>query len=346
MNNQVYVRHFSYALGDEAASVDASAAQGLLASNASALHEAGFRQHWRCKPGDTAYDLARRAVEPLRDHLRDVGAIVYATCIPANASIGNAARFSESRDVRHLMDFPASHLQADFGLDRAIVIGLDQQACTGMLGALRIARSLLLAEPEMTRVLCVTADRFPDGALYEQSYNLISDGAAACIVSREPQGYRILACHQVTNGALVMGTAEETVGSYFAYAHRVINETLARAGLRMSDIDYVAPQNTNAKAWQVLSRLLGFDFSRVWFPTIAEVGHVISADNIVNLKALEDSGQVTPGQRVLLFMAGYGMNWQCVVLERSSGPFDHRPSTGSGRTENLTTVRGELVEPR
>ena len=317
MSSNVYVGHFSYALGEERATVEEAAAQGNTLSDASALRDAGFRQHWVCKKGSSAYDLARRAVQGLREELGDVGAIVYATCIPVNANIGDEARFRETRDVKHLMDFPASHLQSDFELERAIVIGLDQQACTGMLGSLRLARALLVAEPEMRRVLCITSDRFPEGAQYEQSYNLISDGAAACIASLEPGGFRVVACHGITNGAMVSATADETVGSYFSYAHRVIQETLAKAGLQMDDIDYVVPQNTNVKAWQILSRLLGLDYERVYFPTLGEVAHVISGDNIINLKSLVETERVAAGQRVLLFMAGYGANWQCIILERS-----------------------------
>ena len=317
MSHEVYVNHFTYALGEELTLVEAAAAQGKTLSDASALREAGFQQHWVCKKGSSAYELANQAVQGIREELGDVGAIVYSTCIPVNANIGDEKRFRETRDVRHLMDFPASHLQSDFGLENAVVIGLDQQACTGMLGSLRLARALLATEPDMRRVLCVTADRFPEGAQYEQSYNLISDGAAACIASLEPGGFQILACHAMTNGGMVMATDDETVGSYFSYAFKVIQETLAKAGLQMSDIDYVVPQNTNVKAWQILSRLLGFDYERVYFPTLGEVGHVISGDNIINLKSLVETDRLAVGQRVLLFMAGYGANWQCVVLERS-----------------------------
>jgi 3-oxoacyl-[acyl-carrier-protein] synthase-3 len=315
MNHHVYVDRFSYALGSVRENLEAAATRRSLVSPASALSDAGFCQHWTCAPGETAYDLAQRAVTPIAASLGDVGAIVYATCIPLNASMPHAGDFETTRDVRCLMDFPASRLQAELGLERATVMGLDQQACTGMLGSLRLARALLLAEPDVGRVLCVTADRFPDGALYEQSYNLISDGAAACVVSAEPGGFRILAVHAVTNGALVMASDDETVGSYFSYAHRVIGETLAKCQLDASDIDYVVPQNTNGKAWQILARLLGIDPARVYMPSIAEVGHVISSDSLINLAHLMATGQVRAGQRVLLFMAGYGLNWQCVVLE-------------------------------
>ena len=33
-------------------------------------------------------------------------------------------------------------------------------------------------------------------------------------------------------------------------------------------------------------------------------------------KALAGSGALRPGETVLLFMAGYGLNWQCLILER------------------------------
>ena len=82
------------------------------------------------------------------------------------------------------------------------------------------------------------------------------------------------------------------------------------------DLDWIVPQNTNTKAWQILARLLKFDFGKVFFPTIGDVGHVISGDNIINLKRLADDRLITAGQRALLFMAGYGLNWQCVIVEK------------------------------
>jgi 3-oxoacyl-[acyl-carrier-protein] synthase-3 len=311
----LYVDRVAWALGEERRTVEEAGGRGLLVSAPPLLREAGFDQHHTCGDATTAYHLAARAVEPIRAHLAGTGALVYATTLPLNGSIGSEARFRETRDVKHLMDFPASHLQADFGLDGAFVIGLAQQACTGLLGSLRLAAALLRAEPDVRRVLCVTADRFPPGALYEQSYNLISDGAAACLVSTEPGGYRLLAAHAITNGALATASDDETVGVYFSYTHRAIRETLARAGLSMEDIAWIVPQNMNVRAWQILARLLKIDEARVAYPTLPSIGHVIAADNLINLATLHAQGGVRPGDRVLLVMSGYGLNWQCVILE-------------------------------
>jgi len=315
--NDVYLDHLAYALGERRCSVDETVAAGRASSTPSALREAGFVNHHVCAEQTTAYDLAKRTIETMGADLGRVGAIIYATCLPLNASIGSEQRFRETHDVKHLMDFPASHLQADFGLDGALVIGLSQQACTGMLGSLRLARALLHAEPEVGDVLCLTADRFPHGAHYEQAYNVISDGAAACVVSRVPRGFRLIACHSITNGALAHASDDETVGSYFTYTRRVIEETLQKARLRIPDITWIVPQNVNVKAWQILARLLGVEPCRVYCESIADVAHVISGDNVINLRRLCDSGQIQPGHRVLLCMAGYGLNWQCVILEKA-----------------------------
>jgi 3-oxoacyl-[acyl-carrier-protein] synthase-3 len=314
--SEVFINHLTYELGDVINTVEESAARGRILSSVETLHKAGFTKHHVCSEDTNAYTLAKRAVTKIADRLGDIDAIIYATCLPINGNIGSPEAFRETRDVKHLMDFPASNLQAEFDLSRAMVIGMNQQACTAMLGSLFVSKAIMSIEPNVNRILCVTADRFPENSIYEQAYNLISDGAAACVVSREPEGFRFVASHAVTNGAMSLASDDETVGSFFNYTHRVILETLAKANLSIKDIDWIVPQNTNIIAWQIMCSLLPFDHSRVHHPTLGEAGHVISGDNVINLKHLVDSGDVRSGEKLLLFMAGYGLNWQCVILEK------------------------------
>jgi 3-oxoacyl-[acyl-carrier-protein] synthase III len=314
---EVFLARVGFALGEIRETVEEAAAAGLLSSDAAALSEAGFRFHNRCSPEETAYDLARRAAGEITESAGAIDVVLYATCLPANGNLGSDAEFQATRDVKTIMDFPASHLQADLELDAASVIGLNQQACTGLLGALRVGRALLTAEAETKQALCVTADRFPEGALYSQSYNLISDGAAACILSRSGGDYRFLATHARTSGALARATDEEAAGSFFVHVNRLIQETLARAGLTIGDVDWFVAQNMNRKALEILARLLPLDPARVVAPTLPEIGHVISGDNLINLKCLTDRGAIRKGEKVLLAMAGYGLNWQCAILEKT-----------------------------
>lgn len=314
-----YLGDIHYSLGENRCDVSRAVSAGLTLSSEQALRDAGFSNHHICEASTPVYQLAKKCLLPLADKLKDVDAIVYSTCLPTNSNIGKIEAFETTGDVKHLMEFPASHLQHDFGMHKAQVFGLTQMACTGVLASLRMARMLINDDREIQKVLCITADRFPDHAHYEQSYNLISDGAAACLVTDQPDGYRIIAAHGVTNGALAAANDDETVGSFFTNAYQVINETLVKANLTLADVDWIVPQNTHRNAWQILSRLLPFDSDRIAHPTISEVGHVISGDNLINLKRMEQEGQIKNGEKVLLFMAGYGLNWHCVILEKEAG---------------------------
>ena len=317
MTDPVFVGDLGVALGRRKLSVEESVAAGRTRSGEAELLGAGFRYHHVCDDEETAYDLARAAVVPLEGRLAGTGAIVYATCLPASANLAPSAHFEASGDVKDLMDYPASRLQADLRLEGAVVVGIGQQACTSMLGSIRLARALLVAEPDMARILCVTADRFPTGARYEQAYSLISDGAAACVVSREAGDYRLVAAHHITNGAMVSADDDETVGAYFSYTARLVGELLARAGRSSADVAWVVPQNTDPRAWRILARLLGIDEDRVFAPSLPDVAHVISADNIVNLAWLEGRDVLQPGDLVVMVMAGYGMNWQALLVEKT-----------------------------
>ena len=311
----VYLHDLGFALGDTVSTLEDSAARGRLRSRCEDLRQGGFERHHLASPRQNAYHLARAAVEPMRARAARASALLYATCLPGNGNVAEPERYADTRDVKALMDFPASRLQADLGLEQALVMGINQQACTGLLGSLRVARALLVAEPELESILCLTSDRFPPGALYEQAYNLISDGAAACLLSRDPGGFRLVASHGLTNGALAQASDDETVGSFFAYASKTIAATLTRAGLTPADIDWIVPQNTHSRAWPVLARLLGLGHARIHDETRAQVGHVISGDNLINLARLRDAGLARPGQRLLLFMAGYGLTFQAAILE-------------------------------
>lgn len=311
----VFLHDICWAPGERA--LDVTEVDDLL-HDAEAFAAAGFRNHHRCAPGTSVLDLARRAAAPLVPADRPVDLLVHACALASSATVGDAARTRAEGDVRHLADYPAARLAHELGLADAYVVGVGQQGCTGLLGALRVARALLTAEPELATALCVTADRFPDGARHEQAYNLVSDLAVAARLSREPGPWRLVAAHGLTNGGLAGAGDDETVGAFFSWAHRTVVELCARAGIAPAALDWIVPQNLNRGAWEVLAGLLGVPRERVAMPTLASLGHGIGGDELVNLQALERSERIAPGARVLLFSAGFGLTWQGVLLERAA----------------------------
>jgi len=319
--NDIFINDFGYSLGSQRFRVDETSKAGATFSDCSILQESGFEYHHVCQASESAYDLAAHAVDNLRStrpnhSLEDIDVVIYATCLVCNGNLGSWESFDKTKDVKPLMDFPVSHLQSDFNMSKAFVLGINQTACTSLLGSIRMAKALLTAEPDLNQVLCLTADRFPENAIYEQGYNLISDGAACCTISRQKGEFKVIDCHHISNGAMAQASDDETAGFYFNYTFRSITEILQRNNMSLDQISWIVPQNTNVKAWQILTSVLKFDFNRVLMPTRTEIGHCISGDNIINLKVANEQGIIQEGDRVLMPMAGFGLNWSCIILEK------------------------------
>ena len=302
----VYLTPVGYALGDLRETALEASQRGTLCSSPGVLTDAGFCTHYIASTKVDVYDLAREATQNLA---HEVDVIIFATALPESSAGNSTERFRETGDVRYLMDYPASRLQVELD-SQAAVIGLGQQACTSALGAIRIARSLILAG-ECCNVLCVTADRFPAGAKYEQAYNFISDGSAACLVGLNPGPFRFLGSAHITEGSLALASDDATVGSYFSHTAAVVNRACEKSG----PPHWLVTQNTHVNANRVLGSLLGVADEQIWCPTRAEMGHVISADNLINLEMFASSPMCRTGEVIALPMAGYGANWQCIVLE-------------------------------
>jgi 3-oxoacyl-[acyl-carrier-protein] synthase-3 len=187
-----------------------------------------------------------------------------------------------------------------------------------MFGALRVARGLLAAEPELRSVLCVCANRLPAGAPREIVYNVIADGAGAALVTRDPPTNRVLDSYHVTKGAYwdEVALRNELLAGYFPTSQAVIREALKRAGLGVDEVDWIVPHNVSLRSWEILLGSLRIPMSKLYAANIGRRGHNIAADHIVNLADMEAEGLLQAGQRLLLFNFGFGAHWSTIILER------------------------------
>jgi 3-oxoacyl-[acyl-carrier-protein] synthase-3 len=298
--------------------------RGALRGPASTLASFGFERA-RVAEHESHVDMAVSAVRQLLDETGtppdEIDLVLYAGALTSSTTMECApAPEGSVLQMRDLMDFfkyPASRLQSEFDLANATVAGVDQQGCAAIFSAVRLARATLLAEPDVRTVLCVSADRLPNGSSREVVYNLVSDGACAMLVRRGATQNRIVAMHQVTKGAFWdSGSLEnEIIAAYFPTARTVIEDTVRKAGVTLDDIRWIIPHNVSLRSWQILLGLVGVPREKLFSQNIGRVGHTIAADNFINLRDATDAGLLRKGDLLLLFTFGYGLNWSCMVLE-------------------------------
>ena len=318
------IRGITYAYASHARSVRELAAAGALESEPELLERFGFALV-HVATDESPFELARAAASRLLDEQgidpADVGLLVYGGTPGAMAfsAAEDAAEGAAALCTADRFRYPATRLQFELGLDGAAVLALDQLACTTLFGAVRVARALMAAEG-IERALCVAGDFYPARAGREAIYNCTSDAACALLLERAGAASarnRIVGAATITKGYYWDAAAmrEEVVASYFPTAVHAIQRTLASAGWRTDDVDWVIPHNVSMRSWDVLRRLAGVGGARFWSRNIACRGHALAGDNFINLRDALDEGAVRPGDRALLFSYGYGAHWTGLAVE-------------------------------
>jgi 3-oxoacyl-[acyl-carrier-protein] synthase III len=302
-----------YALPERVVDLRTLDERGLLDSRVDALAQFGFRYiHVSDRPADELALVAlRRLIDENGIEPESVDMLMYAGAIPESHRLADGGGALEG------FNYPVSRLQYECGLVRAATIGIGQAGCTGLMSAVALAADHLRATPEARRVICVSADVLPADRKREILYNVISDGACALLIERDAVRNRIMAHSHIAKGYYWNAAARknEIVAAYFPTARTIVRDALTRRGLSANDIALILPHNVSLRSWQILLPLLGMSPDRLFADNIAAKGHVIAADNFVNLKDAWDRGRIAAGDRLLLFNFGFGANWACMLLE-------------------------------
>lgn len=314
----------SYYLPAYAPPLDELVRAGLIAGDPGPLATFGFANA-RVARGESgvamAIHAARAVLEETGTDPDEVGLVLYAGALASSgvapAGPPPAGSLLSLATVPDLFRYPASMLQDELELVNATVTGVGQQGCAAMFTAIQLGRAALLADPRLQCVLCVGADRLPDGVPRDIIFNLVSDGAAAVLLRRDATANRILAVHTVSK-PMMYGDATldaEVIAAYFPTAARAIEGALERAGVSLTDIALVIPHNVSLRSWEILLGMLRVPREKLFTPNIARLGHTMSADNLVNLRDAQDAGVLVRGDKLLLFTFGFGLNWSAMVVE-------------------------------
>lgn len=314
MMDTIGIQSIEYSLPKNRTTLTKLKNDNKLTSDVALLSSLGFE---KVHIGESHMLLAEKALAGLLKNTRldplSIDLFVYAGALPdSNLAVQN------TKKGLTFFKYAASKLQYDFGLSNSIVLAVSQQGCVSLMNALWLAMNTLNSESTLKTAICLSADVLPSYASREIIYNAMSDASCAVLLKKGITQNNIVAYNQISKGYYWDPDAKknEIVAAYFPTAKLLIEKTLQKAKISISEIDWIIPHNVSKKSWEVLLGLLKFPHAKLYEKNIRNIGHTIAADNFINLKDALDENVIKKGQLALLFTFGFGAHWSCTIIRR------------------------------
>lgn len=295
------------------------ARKGIETSDAWIVERTGIKARHFADPGvlssDLALPAAQRALQAAGLQPQDLDLIVVATSTPD-------------------MAFPSVACILQHKLGAAGCPAFDVQAvCSGFVYALSVADAMIQAGTAR-RALVVGAEVFSRILDFSDRTTcvLFGDGAGAVVLqaSDEPgilatdlhadgKHVGLLCVPSHVSGGHIVGKPFLTMDgqAVFKLAVGVLEATaravLAKAGKTETDIDWLVPHQANLRIMQSTAKKLKLGPGKV-VVTVDQHGNTSAASIPLALDAAVRSGQIKPGQTLLLEAVGGGFTWGSALI--------------------------------
>ena len=295
------------------------ATQGVESSDDWIVERTGIRARHFADAGVFSSDLAlqacRKALEAAGRSASDVDLIIVATSTPD-------------------MVFPSTAciLQSKLGAPGGAAFDV-QAVCSGFIYALTVAEAmirtggarcaLVVGAEIFSRILDfqdrTTCVLFGDGAGAVVLEASETPGILATDIHADGRHVDLLCVPGHVNGGAVSGKPllQMDGQAVFKLAVGVLEEcartVLAKAGKTEADIDWLVPHQANIRIMQSTARKLKLPMDKV-IVSVDQHGNTSAASIPLALDGAVRSGQIQPGQTVLLEGVGGGFAWGAVLL--------------------------------
>ncbi|SFU80252.1 3-oxoacyl-[acyl-carrier-protein] synthase-3 [Paenacidovorax caeni] len=296
------------------------AQRGIETSDAWIVERTGIHARHFADPQVTSSDLAleasRRALEAAGCQAQDLDLIIFATSTPD-------------------MVFPSAAciLQNKLGANGCPAFDV-QAVCSGFVYALTVADAMIRAG-SARRALVVGAEVFSRILDFNDRTTcvLFGDGAGAVVLEAsdtpgilasdlhaDGKYVDILCVPGTVSGGRVLGDPLLKMDgqAVFKLAVGVLEKAaraaLDKAGLQDVDIDWLIPHQANIRIMQGTAKKLKLPLEKL-VVTVDQHGNTSAASIPLALDHAVRSGQVRPGQHVMLEGVGGGFTWGAVLLK-------------------------------
>jgi 3-oxoacyl-[acyl-carrier-protein] synthase III len=264
---------------------------------------------------DLALEASRSALKAANLNPQDIDLIVVATSTPD-----------------YIFPSSACLLQAKLGIK--VCAAFDVQAvCTGFIYALAVADGFIKSGTAK-RALVVGAEVFSRILDWNDRGTcvLFGDGAGAVVLSAGARpGIHATRLHadgsqvgllsvpgNVAGGKILGSPFLQMNGQgVFKFAVRVLEEsareTLAAAGMRLAEVDWLIPHQANLRILEATARKLELPRAKL-VVTVDHHGNTSAASVPLALDEFVRAGKILPGHRLLLQGVGGGFTWGSTLV--------------------------------
>lgn len=227
--------------------------------------------------------------------------------------------------------------------------------CSTTVMALKVAKSMMIADPELKNVMLAGGYRNVDFIDYENPrtrfmFNLGAGGGAILLkkghnenllletelmtdgsfsedvvvvsggtknpISKEAIDQRLNKLDVLDPAGMKARLEEKSMVNFL----RVIRESVRKSGYSVEDISYLAILHMKKSAHEYVLRELGLSDSQSIY--LQDYGHIGQIDQILSLELAVNEGKVKDGDLVVLVSAGIGYAWGATTIKWGKGDKD------------------------
>jgi clorobiocin biosynthesis protein CloN2 len=247
---------------------------------------------------------------------------------------------------------PQSYLQRHLVGDEILAVEI-RHGCSGMFSAVELAVGTLRADAQHKAALITASDNFGTPLIDRWSqgagFTVLGDGASAVVLSKVPGFAQLLSICTTTFSTMeeahragepmfppgpTLGRETNFAARAEAYKEKVIaegsgsamlighqqrniecmNRALTEAEIGIGDIRRVITHNLAREEVKAYLGVLGFTLDQSTWEFGSGVGHVGASDHVLSLHHLLTTGQLSPGDHVLLCGFSPGVTYKSAVV--------------------------------
>lgn len=260
----------------------------------------GWGQYHRTRraPVDLAVESAQKTLALTGRPASQIDAVLMCSAVfPSGVS--------EHRATTH-------HFLTSLGMDATPLLGITLSRCATLVCGMRLADDLI-ASGRYRTILLVSFDAVTNERERFESFAIFSDGAASCLLTREPMpGYRLVCAVQANQATAHSSDGPDAGGRLAARA----NAQLKAHQLQPRQLSKVFHDNLFLPIVCIREQMAGFTMDQLYTENISRIGHCFGCDPLINLSNYADTTGIsdhalfgvfsgTPGVRAgLVLQAG------------------------------------------